>query len=122
MVPPRAASIDPLAMSRFVLAFLCFYRILFGKRLPSDALRFLPEGAEPPKQLPSWKIIAQHVASGHHLERRSQHAQVGGEQPRAGRELSLAEPRRKRTHAFARHDLEVHDTAGAWPAHEAPPK
>ena len=38
-------------MSRFVLAWICFFRILFGKRLPTDAAKFLPE-SEPPKQLP----------------------------------------------------------------------
>jgi hypothetical protein len=31
-------------MSRLFLAFLCFFRILFGKKLPPGALRFLPEG------------------------------------------------------------------------------
>jgi hypothetical protein len=30
-------------MSRLVLAFQCFFLILFGKRLPSAAVRFLPE-------------------------------------------------------------------------------
>ncbi len=39
-------------MSRFVLAWICFFRILFGKRLPTDAVKFLPESTEPPKQLP----------------------------------------------------------------------
>lgn len=39
-------------MSRFVLAWVCFFRILFGKKLPADAVKFLPEGAAPPKQLP----------------------------------------------------------------------
>lgn len=39
-------------MSRFVLAWICFFRILFGKRLPTDAAKFLPESTEPPKQLP----------------------------------------------------------------------
>ena len=39
-------------MSRFVLAWVCFFRILFGKKLPTDVARFLPEGAPPPKQLP----------------------------------------------------------------------
>jgi hypothetical protein len=34
------------------LAFLCFFRILFGRRLPAEAAQFLPEGAEPRKQLP----------------------------------------------------------------------
>jgi hypothetical protein len=39
-------------VSRFVLAWICFFRILLGKRLPTDAARFLPESTEPPKQLP----------------------------------------------------------------------
>ena len=39
-------------VSRFVLAWVCFFRILFGKQLPTDAKRFLPESTEPPKQLP----------------------------------------------------------------------
>ena len=34
------------------LAFLCFFRILFGRTLPTEAAQFLPEGAKP-KQLPS---------------------------------------------------------------------
>jgi hypothetical protein len=34
------------------LAFLYFFRMLFGRGLPADAVQFLPEGAEPPKQLP----------------------------------------------------------------------
>ena len=38
-------------MSRFVLAWACFFRILFGKQLPSGAAKFLPSG-EQPKQLP----------------------------------------------------------------------
>jgi hypothetical protein len=29
-------------MSRFVLAWICFFRILFGKQLPADAAKFLP--------------------------------------------------------------------------------
>lgn len=36
-----------------LLAFLCFVRILFGRKLPAEAVAFLPEGAAPPKQLPS---------------------------------------------------------------------
>ncbi len=39
-------------MNRFVLAWVCLFRILFDKKLPADAARFLPEGAAPPKQLP----------------------------------------------------------------------
>ena len=30
-------------MSRLLLAFLCFFRILFGKKLPPAAVKFLPE-------------------------------------------------------------------------------
>jgi hypothetical protein len=36
-------------VSRFTLAFACFFRLLVGKKLPPDAARFLPEEA---KQLP----------------------------------------------------------------------
>jgi uncharacterized protein DUF2760 len=43
LVPRRATSLDPLAMSRLFLAFLCFFRILFGKKLPPGAAAFLPE-------------------------------------------------------------------------------
>ena len=34
-------------MSRLVLAFVCFFRILFGKQLPPAAAKLLPEGATP---------------------------------------------------------------------------
>ena len=34
-------------MSRLVLAFACFFRILFGKRLPPAAVKFLPEDTLP---------------------------------------------------------------------------
>src|SRR3954463_15199020 len=37
------------------LAFLCFFRILFGRKLPQDAVAYLPEGATPPKALPEPK-------------------------------------------------------------------
>jgi len=33
------------------IAFLCFFRVLFGKSLPQEAVQFLPEG-EKPKALP----------------------------------------------------------------------
>lgn len=36
-------------MSRLFLAFLCFFRILFGKKLPPAAIPFMPE--PPPPQL-----------------------------------------------------------------------
>jgi len=39
-------------MSRAFLAFICFFRILFGKKLPPDAVKFLPEEALP-KALPA---------------------------------------------------------------------
>jgi hypothetical protein len=35
-------------MSRLLLAFLCFFRILFGKKLPPGAVAFLPEGTTAP--------------------------------------------------------------------------
>jgi len=39
-------------MSRAFLAFVCFFRILFGRKLPPDAVKFLPEEALP-KALPA---------------------------------------------------------------------
>jgi hypothetical protein len=39
-------------MSRALLAFSCFFRILFGKQLPPAAAKFLPEEARP-KALPA---------------------------------------------------------------------
>jgi len=42
-------------MNRFFLAFLCFFRILFGKTLPADVQRFLPEPKEK-KALPE-KVV-----------------------------------------------------------------
>lgn len=38
-------------MSRLVLAFQCFFLILFGKRLPPAALTFLPETTTPAPQI-----------------------------------------------------------------------
>ncbi len=38
----------------FFLAFACFFRILFGKKLPPEAVKFLPEDAQP-KALPAPK-------------------------------------------------------------------
>jgi hypothetical protein len=37
---------------RIGLAFSCFFRLLFGKRLPPEAAAYLPEAAAPPKSLP----------------------------------------------------------------------
>ncbi len=39
-------------MSRVSLAFVCFFRLLLGKKLPADAAKFLPEEARP-KALPA---------------------------------------------------------------------
>jgi hypothetical protein len=39
-------------MSRFVLAWVCFFRILFGKQLPAGAAKFLPPPTGEPKPLP----------------------------------------------------------------------
>lgn len=45
LVPQRAASLDPHAMHPW-LAFVCFFRLLFGRKLPAEAARFLPEEAK----------------------------------------------------------------------------
>lgn len=50
-MPRPVTSLDPL-VSRLFLAFLCFFRILFGKKLPPEAVKLLPEGAMPPRLTP----------------------------------------------------------------------
>jgi hypothetical protein len=40
-------------MHRIYLAFLCFFRILFGKQLPQEVLPPAEAAPEPPKQLPA---------------------------------------------------------------------
>ncbi|HSR97672.1 MAG TPA: DUF2760 domain-containing protein [Kofleriaceae bacterium] len=51
-------------MSRLLLAFLCFFRVLFGKQLPAGAIAFLPEGAAPREaaKLPAAKEPAKPAA------------------------------------------------------------
>jgi hypothetical protein len=45
-------------MSRLFLAFLCFLRILFGKKLPPEAMKFLPETTTPaPGAGPAGKVL-----------------------------------------------------------------
>ena len=44
-------------MSRFALAFSCFFRLLFGKQLSPDAARYLP-APPPPKELPPPVVVA----------------------------------------------------------------
>ena len=52
LVPHRAPRLDPPAMHPW-LAFLCFFRILFGKPAAGGGrAKFLPEGAAPPKAPP----------------------------------------------------------------------
>ena len=48
-------------MSRLLLAFLCFFRILFGKKLPPAATRFLPETTTP-ESYPAPREAARPVA------------------------------------------------------------
>jgi hypothetical protein len=43
------------------LAFLCFFRVLFGRKLPAEAAKFLPEGVQP-KQLPERAVAPEKVA------------------------------------------------------------
>jgi hypothetical protein len=42
-------------MSRFSLAFRCFFKLLFGGALPADAAKYLPDGAKPVAALPEPK-------------------------------------------------------------------
>jgi uncharacterized protein DUF2760 len=46
-------------VNRFFLAFICFFRILFGKKLPPDALRFVPEAPQLPEKVPEKPVKAE---------------------------------------------------------------
>ncbi|HEX3481251.1 MAG TPA: DUF2760 domain-containing protein [Kofleriaceae bacterium] len=51
-------------MSRLFLAFLCFIRILFGRKLPPEAMKFLPETTTlPPGPAPGGKALPPPAAS-----------------------------------------------------------
>lgn len=43
-----------------ILAFVYFFRMLFGRKLPADAVKFLPEGAAP-EQLPAKTEVVEKV-------------------------------------------------------------
>lgn len=51
------------------LAFLCFFKILFGRKLPPEAARFLPEGAEPAKALPAPEATKAEAAKAKEVEK-----------------------------------------------------
>jgi hypothetical protein len=59
-------------VSRFVLAWVCFFRILFGKQLPTDAAKFLPAPEQPklppPEPKPEPKPQPKVSAAQHHKE------------------------------------------------------
>ena len=51
-MPPRVTSLDPPTMHPW-LAFVCFWKLLFGRQLPAEVAQYLPKAAkalpEPPK-------------------------------------------------------------------------
>jgi hypothetical protein len=56
-------------MSRMSLAFACFFRVLFGKKLPPAAIAYLPESATPaslpaPAPRPAEKPVAGPASAG----------------------------------------------------------
>lgn len=82
-------------MSRLFLAFVCFLRVLFGKKLPPEAMAYLPESATPslpaPVPKPADKPAARAEAVAKEAvakeaaakEAAAREAKVEGEKPRA---------------------------------------
>jgi hypothetical protein len=77
-------------MSRLFLAFVCFLRVLFGKKLPPEAMAYLPESATPslpaPVPKPAEKPAARAEAVAKEAvakEAAAREAKVEGEKPRA---------------------------------------
>lgn len=48
---PQIRGVYLAAMSRIGMAFSCFFKLLFGGKLPADAVKFLPPGSAPPPAL-----------------------------------------------------------------------
>ncbi len=77
-------------MSRLFLAFVCFLRVLFGKKLPPEAMAYLPESATPslpaPVPKPAEKPAARAEAVAKEAvakEAAAREAKGEGEKPRA---------------------------------------
>lgn len=65
-----SGSLDPLAMHPW-LAFLCFFKILFGRALPAEAAKFLPEEARPKALPPAEKPVEKPPEKPKEAERKS---------------------------------------------------
>jgi len=94
---------------RLILAFQCFFLILFGRRLPATVAPYLPEGlpeAKPPEQLPAPKVEEPKVEK---VEKKK----VDQAQPQRDGALVLLAlfQREGRLVDFLREELEGHDDA-----------
>jgi Domain of unknown function (DUF2760) len=95
-------------MSRLFLAFLCFFRILFGKKLPPDAVRFLPEGTTPVPALEPAKGPGPEAAAG--------------KEPRAKEARDARDGKDAKDAKDARDGKDVKDVKGARDAKEVRPE
>lgn len=97
-------------MSRFVLAWSCFFRLLVGKQLNPEAARFLPEGAVP-KQLPETteKVVEKVVERV--VEKPTSAAKLAGHHKDGALALLALLQREGRLVDFLREDLGSHSDA-----------
>jgi hypothetical protein len=91
-------------MSRLLLAFLCFFRVLFGKKLPPAAMKFLPETTTAGSQ----GKPATAKAAADQTARPEVAKPAGDGKDKAGKEIALgkdvrAEPERPRPSAAQHH-------------------
>lgn len=88
-------------MARFSLAFRCFFRLLFGRDLPSEAREFLPPGAAPPALLAEPK------------QAEPTRAEAVRAEPKAAEPVVRAEPKIEARPSVSRADLAGHHKEGA---------
>ncbi len=91
-------------MSRLLLAFLCFFRVLFGKKLPPAAMKFLPETTTAESQGEPWaaKAAADQTARPEVAKPAGDGKDKAGKEVAAGKDVR-AEPERPRPSAAQHH-------------------
>jgi hypothetical protein len=89
-------------MSRLVLAFLCFFRILFGKKLPPAATRFLPQ-TTPAESPPAPRVTAKPTESPAARSEAGTPARDGKASTGAAAKEHRAEPERPKASAAQHH-------------------
>ncbi len=87
-------------MSRLFLAFLCFLRILFGRKLPPEAMKFLPETTTPAPESAPAKALPPPVVTKPATEGKPEPARPAAPLPEDRPRVSAAQQHRDGALAF----------------------